>query len=720
MDGNTLVPKSSESSMPTPTGEAHLYGGNNTSPKNTTPSTANTASGEQGGQNVPSSVASNDESISAGDKESKSKKQGKTNDTSENDTKKTTDSSNVLGAATKGAQLVKAAKFVMWFKVKLQMMLQLLRTVSAIQAFVLSVAAVILVFLTSVLALFAGSDDTARKDAYLEDCNVYISKGAIGDSTESIDADKLKLQTAKRIYAVMSYYGMRPEQCFAILGNWEHESGLDPTSVETIFDEYYKIGESKQDAIEWDFVIKHWNPQYARQYPDIDRCGIGLGQWTNERNEKLNHYAYIAGDQNYNGATGDYFQWYDLTLQLAFALDESSVGDNNASWLKSFSEIGEEEFKGDKGSYNKYKNPTYPIEGENGEHEEDDYYDDADRETARIYADEQADIAESNKEFDVKVIDDYTTGAFHWEIDENLYDKFWKNTYRKKLYEETTKRYTAQFMNEWEGINMAYDSRERNALKWFNQWWDSSVSLEPNLDAEDVDNFFKVEEGYASSVLKIADVTKDYKRILGKAYTYDGDMSVCRRYALKNCKDIAQAACMIAHPDRASSEGNNGTNVYKWVHDRVIEGDSVYMSCDRTVCTAVRWSGYDDDYPKGNTLTQIQYLTTSPRWTELDWGGDVNQLLPGDVLIKKDSLESSADTEEAGDVHHTLMYVGNYLAQYYGHSTSDTACIIEGSYGERSPGVGEWSSQYETYHAFRCTNPMEEGKSKYQGVAYIE
>ena len=178
---------------------------------------------------------------------------------------------------------------------------------------------------------------------------------------------------------------------------------------------------------------------------------------------------------------------------------------------------------------------------------------------------------------------------------------------------------------------------------------------------------------------------------------------------------------MIAWPTIAQSRGNDGTELYKWVHDQVIKGDSVYMSCDRTVCTAVRWSGYDDSYPKGATLNQIQYLVTSPRWVELDWGGDRSQLQAGDILIRKDSVAGDATAETGSAEHHTLVYIGEVIAKNYSDkSLGDIAagsCIVHGSFGERSPGIGTWSDKYSTYHAFRCIHPLSPTKSQYKKIS---
>ena len=46
------------------------------------------------------------------------------------------------------------------------------------------------------------------------------------------------------------------------------------------------------------------------------------------------------------------------------------------------------------------------------------------------------------------------------------------------------------------------------------------------------------------------------------------------------------------------------------------------------------------------------------------------------------------------------------------------ACIVEGSYGEHSPAMNVLWEDLKTYHAFRCTWPMDPGASVYTNVEY--
>lgn len=626
---------------------------------------------------------------------------------------------------------------------------------------------VLLLILSAGSILFSG-DNIAQKDVPFVDCTAYIDKAMIGDTTSYVDPNRIQRQNAKRIYSVMFQYGMRPEQIFGILGNWKHESGLDPTAVEDVFDESFTLGSSKQRAVSADFVTVKWNPTYAAAHPLVLRNGIGLGQWTNDRNSKLVSYAKLYGmeyfTENQKGDPSIENVWYDLNVQLAFALDTSSVGDDKAGWLSTWKEIGNEEWDGDKevmvslenlenwktinqlgGQYSPKLYKVHPV-GENneevtiGDNKEDDYYKETDRNKAKNLAD-----AEMHQRWDSIIYRhkpefyNNNVGTAN-EAARKEYIKLWKERYRYYLYRETVRTYTKQFMMEWEGIDDGtLDVRTQYALQFFEEWWKEANRVssegEPNYyvgagDRTDSgDYFFHVEEGYASGIMQVMNRTKDVNSSLSKIYQYDTDMSKCDRITLSSRKSLAECAALIAWPNTDASRGNNGTPLYQWVHDHVIEGDTVYMSCDRTICTAVRWSGFDDYYPPGSTLNQIQYLVTSPRWVELDWGGDKEQLQPGDILIRKDSMAVSADHEnqdsdatedtDVNDVHHTIIYIGEYIAKMYANDDMrEGSCIVHGSFNERSPAIDVWNNSYSTYHAYRCIYPMNQGESKYVGIGY--
>jgi hypothetical protein len=129
-----------------------------------------------------------------------------------------------------------------------------------------------------------------------------------GGGAEAVSGDQD--QNAKSVYSVLKKWGMADENIAGILGNWSAESQIDPTSVEGIFDEPYKVGPRKQKAEDSGFSHMGY----------VQHSGIGLGQWTNDRNELLRKYAKEKGKS-----------WSDLGLQLQFMADEKGDSPTDAA-----------------------------------------------------------------------------------------------------------------------------------------------------------------------------------------------------------------------------------------------------------------------------------------------------------------------------------------------------------------------------------------------------
>lgn len=151
---------------------------------------------------------------------------------------------------------------------------------------------------------FLGTSFAAQEDpTTTQNCRVIVGNQEPGGETGPVDANVER--NALAVYSVFKTWGMPDENIAGILGNWTQESGVDPTSVEGIYDEPYQIGPRKQSA--WDGGFSHMGY--------VDRSGIGLGQWTNSRNQLLIDYAERVG--------GD---WHNIGVQLRFMAD--STGDN--------------------------------------------------------------------------------------------------------------------------------------------------------------------------------------------------------------------------------------------------------------------------------------------------------------------------------------------------------------------------------------------------------
>lgn len=143
----------------------------------------------------------------------------------------------------------------------------------------------------------AGPTNPAVLGSGEEECRVSLADVSVGSSA-LVDGDMEA--DAKAIYGILSGLGMPDENIAGILGNFEVESGLDPTAVERVpitGDEYHRIGPQKQQAEKENFQGR----------------GIGVGQWTAERNVALRKYAEGKGGE-----------WHSLEYQMAFMISEDS------------------------------------------------------------------------------------------------------------------------------------------------------------------------------------------------------------------------------------------------------------------------------------------------------------------------------------------------------------------------------------------------------------
>jgi len=122
-------------------------------------------------------------------------------------------------------------------------------------------------------------------------CQVDSVRKAADTNADPTGIESTKTEYARVIYSVFSTWGMSDENIAGILGNWDAESSIDPTSVQDIFQPKYVISDQKQK-----------NAQDTVN-------GIGLGQWTFERNTNLRDFAAASGKN-----------WWDLGTQLAFMI----------------------------------------------------------------------------------------------------------------------------------------------------------------------------------------------------------------------------------------------------------------------------------------------------------------------------------------------------------------------------------------------------------------
>lgn len=139
-------------------------------------------------------------------------------------------------------------------------------------------------------------------------------KDKINLSTDITETDGNVMEVAKKLRSVLRGINIPDVNIAGALGNIEAESALDPTCVETIYNEPFKIGPRKQKAEDADFLVSSVAPSYGARFRLIKRVGIGLTQWTDTNdgateNTDLRNFAKQANKK-----------WYDLDIQLAFMI----------------------------------------------------------------------------------------------------------------------------------------------------------------------------------------------------------------------------------------------------------------------------------------------------------------------------------------------------------------------------------------------------------------
>ena len=273
----------------------------------------------------------------------------------------------------------------------------------------------------------------------------------------------------------------------------------------------------------------------------------------------------------------------------------------------------------------------------------------------------------------------------------------WVETWKSKSVSSPTQAAEDWAIN-FEGNKHAMEKRKEYAVNWYNKFKGTSGDT-----------------AYAQSILALANTIQGGSQSI----TYAKAAEKCTEadsVANADNSDLARAAVSYAYETKAQGKGNNGTELYQFVHDKLWGSGDIYMSCDRGVATAVRWSGYDDNFPNGNTDTQDIYLhTNSDKWQFVGaFGTEVSfdELQPGDILITTAARKGSAHG-------HIVLYVSNEVVKE--KYPSSTFCFVSASFEERSPGcevdVSSKGSQFlnQGYHVYRNIKKSE--PSQYTDIA---
>lgn len=171
--------------------------------------------------------------------------------------------------------------------------------VSAVAAGAVSFAGgslVVVIVATSLVSMLG--ENNAVRDSPLAQCTVKAEAALeeIDGSNGSVDVQTRA--NAEMIFSVLSAWGMPNENIAGIIGNWDAESGVDPTSVQNHFDSPMRMSDAKRSAAS-----------------NTDN-GIGLGQWTFGRNSNLRAYADGHGKD-----------WWTLEIQLGFMISAAEGSD---------------------------------------------------------------------------------------------------------------------------------------------------------------------------------------------------------------------------------------------------------------------------------------------------------------------------------------------------------------------------------------------------------
>lgn len=151
--------------------------------------------------------------------------------------------------------------------------------------------------------------------------------------------DEMTWENVEKLYSVMKGMGGSDYAVAGLIGNMWHESGsLDPTAIETIYDEPFQIGPKKAELIANNFDVRYsFDANYRNgKYPKIVRVGRGLAQWTDTR-EYVGGPVAELGTRLIKYAEAHGQEWYTFELQMQYIVDVEN-GDTRAKKLKKIME----------------------------------------------------------------------------------------------------------------------------------------------------------------------------------------------------------------------------------------------------------------------------------------------------------------------------------------------------------------------------------------------
>lgn len=168
------------------------------------------------------------------------------------------------------------------------------------------------------------SPNGRRDDALVcEPTNTRVSDATF-DWEQTGNTSEEKKRTIQKAWSVFSELGLSEYAAAGVLGNFDAESGIDPTVVETIYTEPYAVGPKTQAAYDADFNSAVVAPTYKYSVVNggaVDRLGVGIGQWSNGRNKTIKDYAEERD-----------LDLFDIGTQLTFMFDGDNPSDVDILW----------------------------------------------------------------------------------------------------------------------------------------------------------------------------------------------------------------------------------------------------------------------------------------------------------------------------------------------------------------------------------------------------
>lgn len=582
--------------------------------------------------------------------------------------------------------------------------------------------------------IVVGNSNTAVKDDVVPCEEVDMDYMEIPDGI-----DPQAWTNAKLIYTFFRSYGKAcvsaaggdesydytDEMIAGILGNWYHESHIDTTAVETVSTEPYAIGPLKlwlwQGGIEATYNW-HYDMDNDKVYDDTTLNPYYLLDNGVTKEETVGVFADDSGDDTctFEDASDS------LGLGLSFANDyiDHQPIEFATKWFKKFyqssywSEFPSINWMGiGLGQWTNSRNIMLLNYAEGKSRE---WYDLDVQLMYMLGTDGKAEWVQQWK-------GTYTSDTYSTTVTVGTGDDAREVTYTytngmeydgEPLDTAAVIAYcTDDFASNWEVCNDgSIDSRVQAAFMWYRiitEWKDG------------VDYTLGTGSSLWSSLESVSVTAGDVTQ-------QSGARSCTDVYFMGN-SSIAEAAVSYAWGP-GQDDHNKGTLCWQHLYSTINPGDPYFMSCDRTVALAVRWSGADSDYPWGNTATQLEYLfeedanyramlagelsggmsSDTAWWMEVDTSSAHSKeellalLRPGDILIRNDDVSVPAGFNNTG-VGHTLIYTGNEIIRRRWPTADAGYCIVSGSIDERSPSVGTFfytdydpnGKGYESYYVFR-------------------